>query len=182
MRHESRRMKRMARSKRKKTPGMNLTSLMDVFTILVFFLLTNTSSNEALDPPKVITLPDSVVETKPRETVTLMVTDQEILVEAKPVVATAEVINSEGTIIEAIKEAMVAEMGKALAVAATAKAETAAEAGENAEGEAQPEPPEVNILADRTIPFSLLKKVMSSCTEAGYTKVSLAVIQKASQG
>jgi len=178
VKHESRRMKRMARShKRKKTSGMNLTSLMDVFTILVFFLLTNTSSNEALEPPKVITLPDSVVETKPRETVTLMVTDKEILVESNSVIATEEVVNSQETVIEAIKQAMIAEMGKALVVA-----NPDGEAGA-AEGEEQERlPPEVNILADRTVPFSLLKKVMSSCTDAGYTKVSLAVIQKASQG
>ncbi|WP_323845288.1 ExbD/TolR family protein [Microbulbifer magnicolonia] len=179
MKHESRRMKRMARShKRKKTSGMNLTSLMDVFTILVFFLLTNTSSNEALEPPKVITLPDSVVEAKPRETVTLMVTGEEILVEAKPVIATEAVINSEETIIQAIKEAMILEMDKAITVARGAQQEAATEGEELPEQE----PPEVNILADRTIPFSLLKKVMSSCTDAGYTKVSLAVIQKASQG
>jgi biopolymer transport protein ExbD len=44
------------------------------------------------------------------------------------------------------------------------------------------EEPEVNVLADRKIPFSLLKKIMSSCTSAGYSKISLAVIQKASQG
>ncbi len=44
------------------------------------------------------------------------------------------------------------------------------------------EAPEVNVLADRKIPFSLLKKIMSSCTSAGYSKISLAVIQKASQG
>ncbi|WP_250458908.1 ExbD/TolR family protein [Microbulbifer litoralis] len=183
MKRQSRRMKRMARShKRKKTQGMNLTSLMDVFTILVFFLLTNTSSNEALEPPKVITLPDSVVETKPRETVTLMVTDEEILVESKSIVATSDVINSEERIIEAIKQAMISEMDKAILVASNEQDEQQAEtAGE--EGEDQSAlPPEVNILADRTIPFSLLKKVMSSCTDAGYTKVSLAVIQKAAQG
>ncbi|WKD48543.1 ExbD/TolR family protein [Microbulbifer spongiae] len=179
MRHESRRMKRMARShKRKKTSGMNLTSLMDVFTILVFFLLTNTSSNEALEPPKVITLPDSVVETKPRETVTLMVTADEILVESNSVVATSAVLESEEIVIEAIKQAMVAELGKAIGVAQALPQD----GGNENEGEQGPEPPEVNILADRGIPFSLLKKVMSSCTEAGYTKVSLAVIQKASQG
>ncbi len=186
MKRESRRMKRMARShKRKKTSGMNLTSLMDVFTILVFFLLTNTSSNEALEPPKVITLPDSVVEAKPRETVTLMVTDTEILVESTSIIATEEVINSEETVIEAIKQAMIAEMDKALLVARGGDADAAAGDGADvaAEGEEQEQlPPEVNILADRTIPFSLLKKVMSSCTDAGYTKVSLAVIQKASQG
>ncbi|GAA5524713.1 hypothetical protein Maes01_01270 [Microbulbifer aestuariivivens] len=170
-------MKRMARSRRRKTPGMNLTSLMDVFTILVFFLLTNTSSNEALDPPKVITLPDSVVETKPRETVTLMVTADEILVEAKPVIATSEVASSGENVIAAIKEAMQAEMDKAIMVARSG------DQAESADGAADSAlPPEVNILADRTIPFSLLKKVMSSCTDAGYTKVSLAVIQKASQG
>ncbi|MDP5210656.1 biopolymer transporter ExbD [Microbulbifer sp. 2205BS26-8] len=178
MRHESRRMKRMARShKRKKTSGMNLTSLMDVFTILVFFLLTNTSSNEALEPPKVITLPDSIVETKPRETVTLMVTADEILVESNSVVATSAVLESEKIVIEAIKQAMVAELGKAIGVAQA----STQDGGNESEGEQGPEPPEVNILADRGIPFSLLKKVMSSCTEAGYTKVSLAVIQKASQ-
>lgn len=188
--HESRRMKRMAKShKRKKIPSMNLTSLMDVFTILVFFLLTNTASNEALEPPREITLPDSVVEAKPRETVTLMVTDEEILVESKSVIATEEVMQSEETVIQAIREAMLAEMGKALSVAMAEKAkgedgaepQASTEEGLSEEQE-QPEPPEVNILADRTIPFSLLKKVMSSCTDAGYTKVSLAVIQKAAQG
>ncbi|SDJ90981.1 ExbD/TolR family protein [Microbulbifer yueqingensis] len=182
MRHESRRMKRMSRSRRRKAPGMNLTSLMDVFTILVFFLLTNTSSNEALDPPKVITLPDSVVESKPRETVTLMVTDKEVLVESRPVMSTEELIGTEETVAEPIKEAMVAEMGKAIKVAEAEAAEEAAAAADGSAEELPPEPPEVNILADRTIPFSLLKKVMSSCTEAGYTRISLAVIQKASQG
>lgn len=183
MKRQSRRMKRMARShKRKKTQGMNLTSLMDVFTILVFFLLTNTSSNEALEPPKVITLPDSVVETKPRETVTLMVTDEEILVESKSVVATADVIESEEIIIEAIKQAMISEMDKAILVANAEQGESQEDAADNESEEQAALPPEVNILADRTIPFSLLKKVMSSCTDAGYTKVSLAVIQKAAQG
>lgn len=178
MKRESRRMKRMARSHKRKTPGMNLTSLMDVFTILVFFLLTNTASDEALEPPKVITLPDSVVETKPKETVVLMVTEEEILVEAVSVASTLEVLHSEDAVIESIREAMIAHMGKALGRSEDDAAELAAEDAE----EAEVEPPEVNILADRTIPFSLLKKLMSSCTSAGYTRISLAVIQKASQG
>ncbi|WP_231491805.1 biopolymer transporter ExbD [Microbulbifer sp. HZ11] len=190
MKRESRRMKRMARSHKRKTPGMNLTSLMDVFTILVFFLLTNSSSNEAIEAPKVITLPDSVVESKPRETVTLMVTHDEVLIEAKPVMTTEELFQSEQLVIEAIQQAMIAEVGKAMTMADSeleeAKAALAerAAAGEDVTAEAAEllaEPPEVNILADRTVPFSILKKVMSSCTNAGYTRISLAVIQKASQ-
>jgi len=183
-------MKRMARSRKRKTSGMNLTSLMDVFTILVFFLLTNSASNEAIEAPKVITLPDSVVESKPRETVTLMVTHDEVLIEAKPIMTTEELFQSEELVIAAIQQAMVEEVGKAVTMAETeleeAKAELAerAAAGEDvreAMAELLAEPPEVNILADRAVPFAILKKVMSSCTNAGYTRISLAVIQKASQ-
>ncbi|MFV8781521.1 ExbD/TolR family protein [Microbulbifer sp. SA54] len=190
MKRESRRMKRMARSRKRKTPGMNLTSLMDVFTILVFFLLTNSASDEAIEAPKVITLPDSVVESKPRETVTLMVTHDEVLIETKSVMTTEELYQSEELVIEAIQQAMIEEVGKAMTMAEDelekAKAALAARAaaGEDVAAEAAEllaEPPEVNILADRSVPFSVLKKVMSSCTNAGYTRISLAVIQKASQ-
>jgi biopolymer transport protein ExbD len=41
---------------------------------------------------------------------------------------------------------------------------------------------EVTILADKTIPFHVLKKIMSTCTGSGYGRISLAVIQKAEQG
>lgn len=160
----SRRMKRMARSK-KKTSGMNLTSLMDVFTILVFFLLTNSASTEVMEPPKIITLPSSVVETKPRETVVVLVTEDNILINGEVVANTTEVIESKAIIIENIKSVLVQTRKNVTGVSARRAQET----------------PEVTILAHRTIPFKLLKKVMSSCTSAGYGKISLAVIQKASQ-
>ena len=161
MRHDSRRMKRMGRS-RKKTPGMSLTSLMDVFTILVFFLLTNSAANEALEAPKVITLPASVVETKPKETVVILVTPENILIQGVVVANTPEVIQSRSIVIKGIKDELLLQRSKIL------DTETS-------------DVPEVNVLADRSIPFSLLKKIMSSCTSAGYGKISLAVIQKASQ-
>ena len=37
---------------------------------------------------------------------------------------------------------------------------------------------EVTIMGDRELPYSVLKKVMASCTEADYGKISLAVLQK----
>ncbi len=160
----SRRMKRMGRSK-KRTPGMNLTSLMDVFTILVFFLLTNSSSTEVMEPPKSITLPSSVVETKPRETVVVLVTEENILINGQIVANTAEVAETKAMIIENIKNALVQSRKNVIGVRTRSLAET----------------PEVTILAHKTIPFKLLKKIMSSCTSAGYGKISLAVIQKASQ-
>ena len=159
----NRRIRRMGRSRgQKKLPGMNLTSLMDVFTILVFFLLTNSASNEALQAPRAITLPSSVVETKPQETVVVLVTPDNILVQGTVVANTEDVISSAAIEIESIKTELLKQRSRAI-------------------GTDPDKEPEVNLLADRKVPFSLLKKVMSSCTGAGYSKISLAVIQKASQ-
>ena len=80
----SRRIKRMSRN-RGKIAKMNLTSLMDVFTILVFFLLVNSGSVEILEAPKNMTLPESRVETKPRETIVILVSPDEVLVQGQTV-------------------------------------------------------------------------------------------------
>jgi len=164
MKQNSRRINRMARSK-KKPPGLNLVSLMDVFTILVFFLLVNSSSTEVLEPPKVVTLPDSIVEKKPRETVVVLVTSKNILIMGEPVITTEEALAIKKPVIEAIQARLVLQRDNVIGIST----KTIAEGNE------------VTVLADRTIPFKLLKKVMSSCTAAGYGKISLAVIQKASQ-
>ena len=89
----NRRIRRMGRNKKKVT-GLNLTSLMDVFTILVFFLLFHASGSEVLEAPKQIKLPDSVVETKPRETVVIMVSPETVLVQGKAVMNTLELLDA----------------------------------------------------------------------------------------
>ena len=105
---ENRRMKRMARSgKRTAGASLNLVSLMDVFTILVFFLLVNSGSSDVMEPPKNIQLPDSMVETKPRETVVVMITPEQILVQGVPVITTQEVIDSKMAIIEPVKQQLI---------------------------------------------------------------------------
>ena len=81
----SRRMKRMGRSRKRKGRGLNLTPLMDVFTILVFFLLFHSYGGDVMEAPKQIELPNSVVETKPRETVMIMVTPEMVLVQGETV-------------------------------------------------------------------------------------------------
>ena len=162
---QNRRVKRMARAGKQKKASLNLVSLMDVFTILVFFLLVNSSSSEVLEPPKNIELPDSVVDTKPRETVIVLVTEENILVQGDVVASTREVLDSKVSVVEAIKQRLLDQKKKVIGIRTKAVAESK----------------EVTVLAHRTLPFKLLKKVMSSCTAAGYGRISLAVIQKASQ-
>jgi biopolymer transport protein ExbD len=161
---ESRRIKRMERS-RKKVTGLNLTALMDVFTILVFFLLANSSSNEVLSTPKHIKLPDSVVESKPRETVVIMVGPEMVLVQGEAVVNTPELLETKSENIPEI----------------TQKLELLERNIININTQSVVTSKEVTILADKTIPFNVLKKIMTTCTGSGYGRISLAVIQKASK-
>jgi biopolymer transport protein ExbD len=161
---DSRRVRRMARN-RKKTPGLNLTSLMDVFTILVFFLLFNSSSSELIESPKHIKLPDSVVEAKPRETIIIMVSDEVVLVQGEAVINTSELLASDMALVPPITERLAQLERSVIGISTQAVVESK----------------EVTILADKGIPFSVLKKIMSTCTDSGYGKISLAVIQKASQ-
>ena len=161
----SRRMKRMGRNKRKVT-GLNLTPLMDVFTILVFFLLFHSSGGDVLETPKQIKLPDSVVETKPRETVVIMVSPEVVVVQGEAVVNTPELFDDSVRMVGGITERLEQLERNIIGISTKAVAEGK----------------EITILADKTIPFKVLKKIMSTCTGSGYGRISLAVVQKAEQG
>jgi biopolymer transport protein ExbD len=158
----SRRMRRMGRNKRK-VAGLMLTPLMDVFTILVFFLLFHSSGGDVMEAPKQIKLPESIVETKPRETVVITVSPQVVLVQGEAVINTPVLFED-----RIMNVAEIAERLKQLErniIGISTKTVVASK--------------EVTILADKTIPFKVLKKIMSTCTGSGYEKISLAVIQKA---
>ena len=99
----SRRMKRMSRN-RQRVVKMNLTSLMDVFTILVFFLLVNSANTEVLETPKQIILPDSVVEEKPRETVVIFVSLDEVTVQGESVARVEDILATDRQNIGSIGE------------------------------------------------------------------------------
>ncbi|MDH3806626.1 MAG: biopolymer transporter ExbD, partial [Gammaproteobacteria bacterium] len=90
----SRRIKRMSRNRLKITK-MNLTSLMDVFTILVFFLLVNSGSVELVEAPKNVKLPESRIETKPRETVVIFVSQEDVLVQGELVARVDDILRGE---------------------------------------------------------------------------------------
>lgn len=159
----TRRIKRMSHKRSK--ASLNLTALMDVFTILVFFLLVNQSTVEVIEPPKNIRLPDSVVEAKPRQTVTLMVSAETVLLQGEPVASIAQILAVKGDNVASVRDALlrIRESIIGINTAAMAKSD------------------EITILSDKEIPFKVLKKLMSTCTNAGYTRISLAVNQKGSQ-
>lgn len=149
----------------KRNPGLNLVSLMDIFTILVFFLLVNSSDVEVLPNARDVQLPESIAETRARETVVVLVTDEQLLVQGEVVASIADVMASDQLVIPSLRQALENQAGRVLRASEDASDETR----------------EVTIMGDKEIPYRLLKRVMATCTDANYTQLSLAVMQKTSE-
>ena len=163
---KSARAKRMEKHhKRHKGAGaLNLVSLMDIFTILVFFLLVNSSDVETLPNTKDLQLPESIAEDKAKETVVILIGETDIIVQGKPVARVADVMRTKGNEIPALRKALLSQNDRVLR--RTAQADIAGR--------------EVTIMGDKDIPYRLLKKVMATCTQSDYGRISLAVLQKSS--
>lgn len=163
---QSRRARRMERHyiSSKKVPAFNIVSLMDIFTILVFFLLVNSAEVQKIPTTKAVELPESVTNENPNESIVVMVTPTEILVENEPVASVSDLRETQTATaaIDALQAALQSQSGIKQVISIT---------GEKL-------PPEVTVLGDKTTPYNLLHKVMQAATGAGIEKVSLAVLQK----
>lgn len=160
------RAKRMDKhhKRNKGTVALNLVSLMDIFTILVFFLLVNSSSVETLPNAKDLQLPESIAEEKAKETVVIIIGKTDLIVQGTPVAKIADILATKGNDIPALREALLSQNDRVLR--REAQEDIAAR--------------EVTIMGDKDISYRLLKKVMATCTESDYGQISLAVLQKSS--
>ena len=154
----SRRAKRMERQ-----ASLNMVSLMDIFTILVFFLLVSSSSVNELPNSKEIKLPESVAEKLPKESVVILVSAKDIVVQGKKVAEVDVVARTNLPQIDSLKQEL-ERISKRQIIAMTP--------------DGKPVPREVTIMGDKEIPYELLKKIMFTCTRANYTNISLAVLRK----
>ena len=157
----SRRAKRMElHHKRavKRNAVLNMVSLMDIFTILVFFLLVNATSTEVLPSPKNITLPEAAAEKLPSRNLVIAVDERVIRLQGKAIVTVKDALDSEQKTIRPLFEA--------LREAAVSVKDITDRNG-------------VTIMGDQEISYGLLKKIMLTCAGAQYTNISFAVNQKA---
>lgn len=162
MRYMGRAARMERHHKRHRLGGLNLVSLMDIFTILVFFLLVNSSDVEVLPNAKDIRLPESIADERARETVVVLVTPEHLLVQGRVVGNIADIMKSRELIIPALKAELERQTERGLLK----------KTRENIANR------EVTIMGDKDLPYELLKKVMATCTEADYGRLSLAVLQK----
>ena len=149
------------RSRNQTMVDMNLVSLIDVFTILIFFLLSNSGGVEILPSPKAVQLPESVSEKAPRENLIVVVSGSEILVDGRKVANVADVLAMEGDLIAPLKAELDLQANRQVI---------------RKENEAQSR--QLTIMGDKDIPYRLLRKIMVTSARANYSDVSFAVRQR----
>ena len=153
------RQRRAEHKNRNKTMvDMNLVSLIDVFTILIFFLLSNSGGVETLPSPKAVLLPESVADKAPRETVIVVVSGSEILVGGRRIASVAEVMATEGDLIAPLKAELEQQASRQVM-----RKENEADAKR------------LTIMGDKDIPYRLLRKIMFTGARANFADVSFAV-------
>ena len=145
---------------------MTLVPFIDMLTILVVFLLVHTSDVDVLPNTKNISIPESISDKKPRPTVVVMITKEDLLVDGRSIAILAQIESSPDAVIAPLKAALQGQADKVLAGAAKDEIKDR----------------EVTILGDRTTPYKVLRKVMATATDAEYGKVSLAVIERETGG
>jgi biopolymer transport protein TolR len=154
--------KRAARKSRNSHAlDMNLVALIDIFTILIFFLLSSATEVETLPSFKSVKLPESSADTQPKETIIVVVSGSEIVVDGRKVADVAEAMKNGDDVIVTLK----AEL-ELLAKRQVIRKEN--EGSKTA----------VTIMGDKDIPYKLLRKVMVTSARAGFTDVSFAVRQR----
>jgi len=163
---------RMARHhKRAKSQGeLNLVSMIDMLTVLVFFLLVYTTNEvEILPSAKDVQLPQSIAEQTAREAVVVIVSETEILMNGESLGKISDILKSQDLIIPKLKAALEQQVQRSVLADSTLTEDQ------------QIASREVTIMADKEIPYQLLKRVMATSTAADYGQLSLAVLQTASE-
>jgi biopolymer transport protein ExbD len=179
---DPRRRNRLISTKRTIVTGLSLTSMVDMFTILVVFLLQNYSSTgEIIYIPKDVKLPKAsqVKELKPAHVV--IITTNEVILDKDTVAQLVEVKNQKDWLIPKLKEKLIVALQTDELNTKKAQSLKNAVGGGPRPGPT-PVPDEsknkVTVQADREMDFLTIKKIMYTVTEAGASEINFAVVKK----
>ncbi|NCP65701.1 MAG: biopolymer transporter ExbD [Paraglaciecola sp.] len=149
-----------------KDSKLSLVSLMDIFTILVFFLMLNASDVQVLQNSKSVILPQSTAKQAARETLLLVVNNHDLILQGRKLADVAELL--------AKPDEIIAELATELAYQLGRSKQTTQDLNNNADKDAEIGRA-ITIMGDKSIPYALLKRIMQTCAQAGFTDISLAV-------
>jgi biopolymer transport protein TolR len=137
---------------------LSLVPMIDILTIMVVYLLVHAADAELLSNPRNVSMPMSVSELKPREATVITVARDMLYVNGEEVVSVAEVAASTEPVVERLR----------LKLRKQARSLLGASADER----------EITVIADKSLMYPVLRRIVASCSAAEYTKVSLAVVER----
>ena len=140
---------------------LNLIPMIDIMSVLVSFLLIYTAEVDLVQNAKGVEVPTSIADTKPQQSVVVMITKDNLFVQGELVAQVADIRSDTGLLVEPLRRVLDRPM---LAGSATGADQSARE---------------ITVIADKSLAFEVVKKVMATCTATDYGKISLAVIEKA---
>jgi biopolymer transport protein TolR len=141
---------------------LNLIPLIDILSVMVAFLLVYSANVEVVQNTKGVEIPQSIAEAQPKQSVVVMITRDQLFVQGEMVASIAEIRDPQTQLIEPLRMVLERPM---LGVDAAAQEEALASR-------------EITVLADKALPYEVVKKVMTTCTAAAYGRISLAVLEK----
>jgi biopolymer transport protein ExbD len=141
---------------------LNLIPLIDILSVMVAFLLVYSTDVEVLQNSKGVVIPQSHTDVRPKQSVVVMVTKDSVLVQGETVASLAEVMDPHTQLVEPLRNVLQRPIA-GLDAAARDEALTSRE---------------VTVMADKDLPYEVLRKVLATCTAAAYGKIALAVLQK----
>ena len=159
----SNRARRMAQHhlRHKADAQLNLIPLIDILSVMVAFLLVYSTEVEVIQNSKGIEIPQSIAETAPKQSVVVMITHDDLFVQGEYIATVKEIQASPAALIAPLSAAL----KRPMLVGQTVSEQDIAQR-------------EITIMADKALPYDILKRVMQTCTNADYGKISLAVLQK----
>jgi biopolymer transport protein ExbD len=140
---------------------LNLIPMIDILSVMVSFLLVYSTEVEVVQNTKSIDIPQSISQQRPRQTVVVMLTRDDLFVQGERIASVAEVRASSDAIIAPLRAALKRPtlVGQAMTDKDIAERE-------------------ITVMADKQIPYEVLKKVMSTCTDADFGRLSFALVEK----
>ena len=141
---------------------LNLIPLIDILTVMVAFLLVYSVDVEVVQNSKGVEIPHSTADALPNHSVVVMITRDQVFVQGELVADMADIADPATDVIEPLLAVLLRPMA-----GVEAEDQQAALASR-----------EITVVADKSLPYDVVKKVMTTCTEAAYGRISLAVIEK----
>lgn len=151
---------------------IQITSMVDMFVILLVFLLKSFSTSPVqITPNQDLTLPESTVSADPQDVLKLVVSKNGIFVEDKKVVElqSGELLPEDS---DKTDSQFIRKLFEELDVQAK-KTRNIASVNETVEFDGK-----ILMQADRDLPYAMLQKVLYTSMLAGYADMKLAVIGK----